>query len=287
PTEVAVQAVDGTRRHARAETIMIATGSRPRTPPHVPVDHENILDSDSILSLIYLPASLTVLGAGVIANEYASTFSALGVQVTMIDKGERPLGFLDPELTDVFLAGFAARGGRFLGGSKVASVASGNAGNVVTQLEDGETVTSEKMLCALGRVAECVGLDLETAGVAVNPQGYLQVDEHYRTSTPHIYAIGDVIGPPSLAATSMEQGRRAARHALGLAVEESVDVTPIGIYTIPEIGCVGLTEAKVRELRGGCRVGRARFHELARGQICGDLEGMLKLVSDPDDGRLL
>jgi NAD(P) transhydrogenase len=285
--EIDVLAPDGSHRQVTGEVMVIATGSRPRTPPEVPVDHEHILDSDSMLSLIYLPASLTVLGSGVIACEYASLFSALGVQVTVIDRHERPLGFLDAELTQRFVRSFEARGGRFLGQQRVLNVAWDGLSTVVTTLATGATIRSEKLLCAMGRAANVEGLHIAAAGLTCTPSGLLEVDEYCRTAVPHIYAVGDIIGPPALASCAMEQGRRAMRHALGLDVGHSPELIPMGIYTIPEMASVGLNEAEARQRYGGVLVGRARFDELARGQIAGITDGLLKLVADAQGQRLL
>ncbi len=286
-TEIEVLSVKGARRHIVAGAFVVATGSRPRSPDEIPIDHEHVLDSDSFLSMSYLPASLTVLGAGVIASEYASIFAALGVQVTMIDKGPRPLGFLDPELTERFQRDFEVCGGRFIGGARVKSVAWDGVSTVVTTLENGEEIRTEKLLCALGRVANLEGLDIEKAGLAPTKRGLLEVDENGRTSVPTVFAAGDVIGPPSLASSSMEQGRRAARAALGLPPGGSWDLVPAGIYTIPEMSCVGLTEAQAIERFGGAVVGRAPFEELARGQIAAIGNGLLKLVADPSGRKVL
>jgi NAD(P) transhydrogenase len=287
PNEICVQSLDGSRRTLSGDVIVIATGSRPRTPPNVPVDHEHVLDSDSILSLAYLPDSLVVLGAGVIACEFATIFAALGVKVTVIDKAERPLAFLDAEITERFLREFESLGGRFLGRRALRKVEFDGVCGVVTELDDGQRVASEKVLCALGRVAQVAGLALDQAGLAVNERGTLDVDEHCRTRVAHIYAVGDVIGPPALAATSMEQGRRAVRHALRMPALRASATTPVGIYTIPEMASVGATEAQARERHGSALVGRAKFEELARGQINGDQAGLLKLVCDPGGGQVL
>lgn len=272
------------RIHAR--WIVIATGSRPRKPDNIEVDHDNILDSDSILSLIYLPRTLTVLGGGVIACEFASVFAALGVAVTIVDRFARPLGFLDPELSQGFLKAFGEEGGRMRGEAKVLSAA-WNGEQVVTTLEGGEELRSDKLLCAQGRIANVQGLDVEVAGIEMSERGHVPVDEFCRTRVPHIYAVGDVIGPPALAATAMEQGRRAVRHALGLEAGDEARFTPIGIYTVPEMASVGLTEAQAIERHGACVVGRAPFHELARGQISGHTDGLLKLVCDARGERIL
>jgi NAD(P) transhydrogenase len=286
PHEVEVIAPGGVRRRLRGEVIVIATGSTPRTPPEVPVDHENVLDSDSILSLLYLPRSLVVLGSGVIASEYASIFAALGVRVTMIDRYERPLGFLDPELTDRFLAAFARAGGRFLGGTTVEAVITDGV-QVTARLGGGEAIVADKLLCALGRVAVLDGLDLGAAGLAADARGLLAVDEHCRTAVPHIYAAGDVIGPPALATSAMEQGRRAMCHALGRDPGDAAAALPIGVYTIPEMASVGLDEARVRAGAGAALVGRARFSEIARGHVANSPEGFLKLVADAESLRVL
>ncbi len=287
PHEIAVVSVGGGRRVVRPRAVLLATGSRPRDPDAIPIDHEHILDSDSILSMTYLPSSLTVLGSGVIACEYATIFGTLGVKVTMVDKYPRPLGFVDPEITGRFVAAFEAGGGRFLGGRKVLGVAWDGVSAVVTNLDDGTEVRADKMLAALGRVANLEGLNVARAGLEANAQGVLPVDEWCRTRVPHVYAAGDVIGPPALAASSMEQGRRAVCHAFGLEAGVAGDMTPAGIYTIPEISTVGIGEARARELHGGAVVGRASFDELARGQIAAVPEGMIKLVADAAGRKLL
>lgn len=287
PHDVEVIGTDGGRRQATGKFLVIATGSQPRTPSHVPIDHEHILDSDSILSMLYLPASLTVLGAGVIASEYASIFASLGVQVTIIDRGARPLGFLDPELTGHFVQSFETHGSRFLGQQDVASVAWNGLDAVVTTLQSGLEVRGEKLLCALGRQPMLDGLNLAVTGVTLNTRGFIDVDAHCQTKVPHIYAVGDVIGPPSLAACSMEQGRRAIRHALELELGNPPEMIPVGIYTIPEIASVGLTEAEAIQRCGSVLVGRAPFAELARGQIAGLTNGLLKLIADSQGRQLL
>lgn len=284
--ELAVDVPGREARTATAQNFLIAPGTRPRTPDNVPVDHEHVLDSDSILSMIYLPTSLVVLGAGVIACEFASIFAALGVRVTIVDKGERPLGFVDADLVERFVEDFVERGGTFLPRRKLEHVAVEENG-VATYLEGGEVLHSEKVLCALGRVASVRGLGLEHLGIELTPRGLVPVDEHGRTSAPHVYAAGDVIGPPALAAASMEQGRRAVRHMLGLGDPDVVSLLPTGIYTIPEMAAVGLTEEQAVEQHGSALVGSASFGELARGHISGDTRGMLKLVCDPGGSTIL
>lgn len=286
PTELEVQSVQGTRRRIAGSTIVIAVGSVPRTPGNVPIDHENVLDSDSILSIQYLPRSLTVLGSGVIASEYASIFATLGVRVTMIDKTPRPLGFLDPELTTRFVDRFTASGGRFLGNVDVASVTTDGL-EVTTALADGQVVTADKLLCARGRVAAVDGLNLQAAGLGANANGLIEVDAHLRTAVPHIYAVGDVIGPPALATSAMEQGRRAVCHAVGLPPGAAGETMPVGVYTIPEMACVGIDEAAARKQYGDILVGRAAFKEIARGHIANASDGFLKMVADAEGTRVL
>ncbi len=287
PHDVEVSSVDGGKTLVHADVIVLACGSRPRVPKEVPVDHEHVLDSDSVLSMIYLPRSLTVLGAGVVAAEFASIFTALGVEVTMIDRQARPVSFLDPELTDVFVRELELDGGRFLPGRAVKSVTWDGYSSVVTRLDDGTEIRSEKLLCALGREANLRGLNVSGAGLVPTDRGLIAVDENGCTSVEGVYAAGDLIGPPSLATAAMEQGRRAVRHALGLPLNERPDVLPCGVYTIPEMACVGLTEEQAIERYGAALVGRARFDELARNHINANRCGMLKLVADARGERLL
>ena len=284
---IEIARIDGVKDRVEADFIVVATGSRPRTPSDIPVDHEHVLDSDSILSLIYLPHSLVVLGAGVIACEFATIFQALGVKVTMVDRGERPLAFLDREITDLFVQQFERLGGRFVAGAKHDSVEYDGVSRVRVKLSTGETLDTEKVLVALGRTASLGGLAIENAGLAPTERGFLAVDSNCRTTVPHIYAAGDVIGPPALAASSMEQGRRAVRHALGLELGPPPETIPAGIYTIPEMASVGLSEADATKRHGSVVVGRAKFAELARGQINGDVEGLLKLICDPSGEHLV
>jgi len=277
---VEVLSVDGSTRRLTAETIFIATGSRPRSPAEIPIDHENILDSDSILSMLYLPESLTILGGGVIACEYASIFAHLGVRVTMIDRADRPLKFMDAELVEKLVRDFERTGGRFLGERNIGSVEWDGVSKVVTRLATGETIESDKMLVALGRAAAVDGLDLAAAGLRANARGLLEVDAHCRTAIPHIYAIGDVIGPPSLAATAMEQGRRAACHALGLPPGSAAEMIPIGIYTIPEMASVGLSEDDAVKRFADIEIYRASFRPMRHTLSGRDEKMLMKLVVD-------
>lgn len=284
---IEMQTIDGMIQTLTADTIVIATGSRPRAPVEIPIDHEHILDSDSILSMIYLPRSLTVLGGGIIASEYASIFAALGVQVTVIDRADRPLQFMDPELVEMFVRSFEQQGGRYCGGQAVKDVRWDGISQVVTTLQDGQQITSDKMLVAVGRQANIESLNLSATGLTVTEKGTLIVNEHCQTVVPHIYGVGDLIGPPGLASSAMEQGRRAVCHALNLPEGQSSDIIPIGIYTIPEISSVGMDEVEGRKRYREVMTGRARFNEIARGQISGIQNGLLKIVADPTGQHLL
>jgi len=285
--EIEVSKVRGDAEHYQAENIIVAPGSVPRKPDNIPIDHEHIYDSDSILTMLYLPKSLTVLGGGVIASEYASIFQALGVTVTMIDRYPLPLGFMDGDLTEKFVASFQEMGGSWMGQQNVVSVEWDGLSSVVTTLEDGTVVKSAKLLCAAGRGANVKDLHIENAGLSLNEQGNISVNDFLQTSVPNIYAAGDVIGPPSLASASMEQGRRASCNALGVKVGPMSKMIPSGIYGIPELSAVGMTEQQANKEHDKIIIGRAHFHEISRGQINGIRDGMLKIICDAQGEKIL
>jgi len=287
PHEISISDVRGNKRIVTTEYAVIATGSRPRTPPNIAVDHENILDSDSVLSMSYLPRSMVVLGGGVIACEYASTFASLGVKVTMVDKWPSPLGFLESDLVDVFMERLRSHGGEFLGGQQVKSADWDGVSSTRIFLEDGRTLTADKTLVALGRIANVDSLGLPLAGLKATDRGLVAVNEFCQTVVPHIYAVGDTIGPPALASASMEQGRRAMCHAFAGTPHPSSTLIPAGIYTIPEMATVGLTEEQAIEQYGGAMVGKVDFDRLARAHIMASSSGILKLVADAHGQRLL
>jgi len=287
PHEIAIEHLSGEVTHVNSKYVVVATGSRPRDPSHVAVDHENILDSDSVLSMTYLPQSIVVQGGGVIACEYASTFASLGVQVTIIDKWPTPLGFLDAELVDVFLSELRSKGGVFRGNCNVTSIDWDGVSSVRVQLEDGEVLTADKALIAQGRVANLETLQIQNAGLQASDRGLLDVNEFCQTSVAHIYAVGDTIGPPALASASMEQGRRAMCHACSGQPHPSSALIPSGIYTIPEMATVGLTEQQAIKEHGGAMVGSVEFNRLARAHIMASSGGLLRLVSDAQGKKLL
>lgn len=286
-TAIEVTDVRGQVSHLHSKYIVIATGSEPRTPPHIHVDHEHLFDSDSILSMLYLPRSLVVLGGGVIASEYASIFQALGVKVTMIDRYPRPLGFLDDDLTSAFVSEFEAMGGTWMGNATVTKAYWNGFDAVITELDGGTQIRSEKLLCAAGRISNIKDLDIEAAGLAVNEKGLISVDKYLRTEVPSIFAAGDIIGPPSLASASMEQGRRATCNALNLPLGSMNSLIPTGIYSIPELSAIGLSETAAMKAHKTIIMGKARFDEIARGQISGIQNGFLKIICDGEGDKIL
>jgi NAD(P) transhydrogenase len=284
---IEMQTVDGACQQFVADTIVVATGSRPRNPKEIPVDHEHILDSDSLLSMLYLPQSLTVVGGGVIGCEYASIFALLGVEVTLIDRAPYPLQFMDKELVDQFVRGLENHGGHYVGESQVSDVRWDGVAYVVTTLKTGTIIKSEKMLVALGRQANIEDLDLAAAGITLSDKGLIPVNQSCQTNIEHIYAVGDMVSGPALASKAMEQGRRAVRHALNLPIGDAASTIPLGIYTIPEMASIGLDETGARERYKDPLVGRAKFEEIARAQISGGGQGLLKMIADPAGERLL
>jgi NAD(P) transhydrogenase len=274
-------------RHVRAERIIIATGTRPARPDSVDFDGKTVVDSDQILSLERLPASMVVVGAGVIGIEYASMFAALGTKVTVVERRDRMLEFCDLEIVEALKYHLRDLAVTFRFRESVVSVERHN-GGTLTLLESGKKIPADTVMYSAGRQGLTELLELERAGLSADDRGRIKVGPDFRTDADHIYAVGDVIGFPALAATSMEQGRLAAYAACGEDVHAIRDeLMPIGIYTIPEISYVGSTEDKLTEQAVPFEVGVARYRELARGQIVGDSYGMLKLLVSPDDRRLL
>jgi NAD(P) transhydrogenase len=284
---IEVQRLDGSRITVRAARVLLASGSRPRHVPAVEVDHEHILDSDSILSLPYIPRSMAVLGSGVIACEYASIFAALGCAVMLIDKAPEPLGFLDPALRAGFLAAFQAMGGRYLGGAEVAGARFDGFSQVEVRLRGTEVLRADIVFAAFGRVANLDGIGLDRLQLAISSRGHVQVDARYETNIPGIFAAGDAIGPPALASAAADQGRRAALAALGLPPPAATSLVPTGVYTIPEIACVGLSQNEAAAKKIDLIVGRADFSEVARAHIAGEPSGFLTLLCERSTARVL
>jgi len=286
PHTIRVTEDDGGEVDVRADTIIIATGTRPARPSSVDFDGRTIIDSDGLLELVRLPRSLLVVGAGVIGIEYASMFAALGTKVTVVERRGRMLEFCDLEVVEALKYHLRDLAVTFRFNEEVASVERHPKGAVAV-LESGKRIAADTVLYSAGRQGTADELALENAGLTADDRGRIAVDEHYRTSVPHIYAVGDIIGFPALAATSMEQGRLAGHHACGEPVRQTHHPLPFGIYTIPEISFVGATEDELTRRRIPFEVGVARYRELARGQIIGDSYGMLKLLVSPSDRKLL
>ena len=284
---VEVQRLDGTRSILHSPRIILATGSRPRHVSAIEVDHEHVLDSDSILSLPYLPRSLIVLGSGVIACEYASIFVALGCAVTLVDKAAEPLGFLDPALRAGFVEAFRAMGGRYRGGAEVQGARFDGFSQVEVSLKGGDVLTADIVFAAFGRVANLDGIGLDRLNLAINARGHVQVNERFETNIAGICAAGDAIGPPALACAAADQGRRAALAAFGLPPPAATSLVPTGVYTIPEIACVGLSQTEAAAKKIEVIVGRADFSEVARAHIAGEPVGFLALICERSTARVL
>jgi NAD(P) transhydrogenase len=280
---------DGRERTVRGAFILVATGTRPAAPPGIECDSTTVVDSDQLLALPELPRSIVVVGGGVIGMEYASMLALLGVPVTVVERRERPLEFLDREIVDELMHQLRDRGVVFRLGESVqsAKVEEGPPRRAVVTLESGKRIVADVAFFSLGRVGATRELGLETIGIAVDDRQRVKVDANFRTSVPHIAAAGDVIGQPALAATSMEQGRLAACHAFGVAHEPMAAHFPIGIYSIPEVSMVGATEQELTAKKVPYEVGIARYRDTARGQILGDDSGLFKMMFHREDRKLL
>ena len=286
PHEVEVDDGGDRTRKACAENIVVATGTKPARPDSVAFDDKTIIDSDGIIHLERVPRSMVVAGAGVIGIEYASMFAALGTKVTVVERRDRMLEFCDEEVVEALKYHLRDLAVTFRFGETVASVEARPEG-AIALLRSGKKIPADTVLYSAGRQGVTSDLNLESAGLSADERGRITVDEFFRTSVPHIYAVGDVIGFPALAATSMEQGRLAAHHAFGEPVRTGHVPQPIGIYGIPEISFVGRTEEQLTDACVPFEVGVSRYRELARGQIVGDSYGMLKLLVSPEDRTLL
>jgi len=266
--------------------IIIATGTRPSRPAGVDFDDERVVDSDGILNLKSIPHSMVVVGAGVIGIEYASMFAALGTEVTVVEKRDSMLDFCDPEIVEDLRFHLRDLSVTFHFGEEVTAVDIGPDGTMTT-LASGKKIPADTVMYLAGRQGCTENLDLGNAGLEADSRGRIAVDTDYRTKQPHIFAVGDIIGFPSLGSVSMEQGRIAAANAFGIPIHSNRANYPYGIYTIPEISFIGKTEEQLTEEGVPYEVGIAFFREIARGQIRGDTTGRLKLIFDPDSKELL
>jgi len=272
----------------RGKYVLIATGSSPLRPPEFPFDDDRVHDSNQILELKELPRTLAVVGAGVIGSEYAGTFAALGAEVHLIDGRDVLLPFLDGEVSRALATAMAANGVRFHWNERVTRCDATRAGRLTLTLSSGAELGCDGVLVCAGRASNTGDLNLAAAGLTPGKRGLIPVDRHYRTAAPHIYAAGDVIGPPALAATSMEQPRVAVCHAFESDIKGDIaPLLPTGVYTIPEAAMVGETEEALRAQGVAFVVGRAPYAANPRGRIIGDEAGFLKLLFRADDMRLV
>ena len=272
-----------------AEHILVAVGTSPAEPPDAKPDGRTLILSDDVLGLDKLPHTMAVVGGGVIGIEYASMFAALGVQVTVVDKRPRPLEFLDHEIVDELIHQMRNSDVTFRCGEGVARIEIGDGPprRGAIEVESGKHIVADLILYCVGRSGATDTLNLAAAGLQAEDHGHLKVDDHFRTAVPNIYAAGDVIGYPALAATSSEQGRLAACSMFGARSDPMGAHFPLGVYSIPEISMVGATEEELTAQKVPYETGLARYREIARGQILGDDSGLLKMIFHRDDRRLL
>ena len=287
-----IRLMDGTghRQEVTAENVIIAVGTDTAKDEHIPFDGQRIFTSDDILTLKKIPNSIAVVGAGVIGSEYATIFAILGVRVTLIDLRPKLLSFVDGEITDALIYQIRQNRGTMRLGEEVSGIEpceDDRGEHVRISLKSGKKIVTEAALYSVGRVGATANLGLENTSITPDSRGKIKVNEFYQTEEPKIYAVGDVIGFPSFASTSMEQGRMAVLHAFSAGTESVQEIFPYGIYTIPEISTVGRNEEELTEAGIAYEVGRAAFNEIARGQITGDSTGLLKILFDPETRKLL
>ncbi|MGB9196842.1 MAG: Si-specific NAD(P)(+) transhydrogenase [Terriglobales bacterium] len=287
PHTIEINNSDGTQQ-VRGEKILIACGTRPAHDAEIPIDNKRIFDSDQIHCLDEIPRELIVVGAGIIGLEYASMFAALGVKVTLLDQRPTLLDFVDREIIESLCFQLRQLGTVFRLGEKVVSVGvDDERSQVFAKLESGKIVRGQALLYSVGRQANSDQVNIAAAGIVPDGRGKLIVNEHYQTDIPHIYAAGDVIGFPALASTSMEQGRLASCHMFGKPSKMVSNLIPYGIYAIPEISMVGETEEELTKKKAPYESGLARYSELAKGQMLGDEQGLVKILFDPNSLKLL
>ncbi len=270
-----------------AKHFVVAVGTKPHHPPAFEVDGEKILDSDDVLTLKELPRNLTVVGGGIIGLEYASWFAVLGVKVTLIEARKTLLSFIDREIVEALKYQLRSLGMTLRIGEEVSRVTRRADGQVETFLDSGKKIVSEAVLISAGRQGAVDSLNLDVVGVIPDKYGRIEVNEHFQTSVPSIYAVGDVVGFPALASTGMQQGRLAASHAFGIADQSGKIPLPYGVWTIPEMSLVGETEGSLTEKAVPYETGIARYKEIARGLLIGDDNGMLKILFHRETRQLL
>ncbi len=284
---VGVESPDGGTTELPTRFILIATGSSPLRPSHIPFDHPHVVDADGLLELTHIPDSVVVVGGGVIGCEYACMLCEIGVKVTLVDPRDALLDFLDAECRDHLLKAMRDDGVAITLNRRVVEISPGDH-SLGIRFDDGEKTTCDVLLWAAGRCSNTEGIGLESAGVETGQRGLITVNENYQTNIANIYAAGDVIGFPALASTSMEQGRVAACHMFGIDFKKKLaDTLPIGLYTIPAVSGVGITEEDARRDQRDVVVGRAHYKDNARGRMLGDEQGMLKCVFDRHNRQLL
>jgi NAD(P) transhydrogenase len=288
PHTLEVEKTDGEIQRVEGKAILLAIGTRPFRPDYIPFDNDAIIDSDELLELKTLPRSLAVIGAGVIGIEYATIFSALDVQVTLIEPRNTMLDFIDKEIVNDFIYQLRDRNMKLMLGETAEKIEREPGEKCRITLKTGRLITADMVLFAAGRMGATDTIGLEAAGLTADSRGRLKVNPTtFQTDVPHIYAAGDVVGFPSLASTSMEQGRIAARHAVGASHADPPHYFPYGIYAVPEISTCGLTEEEVKERNIPYECGIARFRETSRGHIMGLDTGLLKLIFSLKTRRLL
>jgi NAD(P) transhydrogenase len=285
--EHTLQVENGNLRTITGDYIVIATGTEPARPQSVPFEDGLIIDANGLPTFTDLPHSFIVVGAGVIGTEYASMLALLNIDVTLVDQKSTMLDFVDPEIAEALSYHMRDMGVVLHLGEEVVEVCKTQRGRVRVTFRSGKKVVADALLYAAGRVGATKELELERVGVHPDARGRLKVNKHFQTAQPHIYAVGDVIGFPSLASASMEQGRLAACHAFEISSNYQPELLPYGIYTIPEISMVGRTESELVAQGVPYEIGEARYREIARGQILGDRVGLLKLIFHQETRQLL
>lgn len=285
---VEVTGTGGTPRKLTSEYFLVATGSQPHHPADIPFEDEDVDDSDTILQIDRLPKTMLVVGGGVIGCEYASMFAAMRVEVTLVEGRPRLLPFLDTEIAERLRGAMQTLGVTFHLGQTTKGVRRVEGQGIVTTLASGLEIPAEKVLASSGRSGSTEGMDLPAIGVEVDKRGYVKVDADYKTTVDNVYAAGDVIGFPALASTSMEQARVAVCHAFGFTYKRQVShLLPFGIYTIPEVSCIGHSEEEAKEKGLDVVVGRAYYRDNARGKIVGDKDGVIKLVVEKGSRKVV